>query len=44
MAEERTHGPRGGRAPDAEGVGVEVAGGRRKAPPEDVPQAGPGQV
>ena len=38
-----THGPRGGRAPDAEGVGVEVAGGR-KGPPEDVPQAGPGQV
>ena len=37
------HGTRDRRAPDAEGVGVQVARGR-ECPMEDVPQAGPGQV
>ena len=36
------HGTRGGRAPDAEGVGVQVARGR-ECTAEDVLQAGPGQ-
>ena len=38
-----THGTHGGCAPDAEGVGVQVARGR-ECLAEDVPQAGPGQV
>ena len=37
------HGTRSGRAPDAEGVGVQVARGM-ECRMEDVPQAGPGQV